>query len=587
MAAQGALLAIQKETRAYEGAPLRNFRSMQPGLLFLAIAMTATIAPAQVKDRSQNRSMVISQGGIVAAESPLAAQAGATILAHGGNAVDAAIATNAAMGAVEPMMNGIGGDLFVIVYDAKSGKLYGLNASGWAPAKLTAESLRKSGLKEIPLGGIQSVTVPGVVDGWSKLLERFGTKKFPEILAPAVHFAREGFPVPEWTAAYWADAPALARFDGNAKATYLIKGKPPQVGEVFRNPDLAHSLELLAAGGRDVFYKGELAKAIVAYSEKQGGTMTAADLAEYSSEWVEPISTTYQGWTVSELPPNSQGIAALEMLNIMEKFPLAQFGPNSADALHVMIEAKKLAYADLLNYVADPKFTKVPVAGMLSKDYAAGRAKLIDMSKANCSVSAGQPAPSGSGDTTYLTVVDRDGNMVSLIQSNYQAFGSGVMPDHVGFVLHDRGALFSLDPHSPNVLAGRKRPLHTIIPGIMANGDQRIAFGIMGGYNQAQAQAQFVANVVDFGMNVQAAMEAARFTKLTFPGCDVEIEDRVPANVRAELAKRGHQLEVKGNYSSDMGGGQAVRRDFSKGVNYGGSDPRKDGAAIPEPLNLK
>ena len=315
--------------------------------------------------------------------------------------------------------------------------------------------------------------------------------------------------------------------------------------------------------------------------------MTAADLAEYSSEWVEPISTTYQGWTVSELPPNSQGIAALEMLNIMEKFPLAQFGPNSADALHVMIEAKKLAYADLLNYVADPKFTKVPVAGMLSKDYAAGRAKLIDMSKANCSVSAGQPAPSGSGDTTYLTVVDRDGNMVSLIQSNYQAFGSGVMPDHVGFVLHDRGALFSLDPHSPNVLAGRKRPLHTIIPGIMANGDQRIAFDIMGGYNQAQAQAQFVANVVDFGMNVQAAMEAARFTKLTFPGCDVEIEDRVPANVRAELAKRGHQLEVKGNYSSDMGGGQAVRRDFSKGVNYGGSDPRKDGAAIPEPLNLK
>jgi gamma-glutamyltranspeptidase/glutathione hydrolase len=275
------------------------------------------------------------------------------------------------------------------------------------------------------------------------------------------------------------------------------------------------------------------------------------------------------------------------MLNIMEKFPLAQYGPNSADALHVMIEAKKLAYADLLNYVADPKFTKVPVAGMLSKDYASGRAKLIDMSKANCSVSAGQPAPNGNGDTTYLTVVDRDGNMVSLIQSNYQAFGSGVMPDHVGFVLHDRGALFNLDPNSPNVLAGRKRPLHTIIPGFMTNGEQRIAFGIMGGYNQAQAHAQFIANVVDFGMNVQSAMEAARFTKLTFPGCDVEMEDRVSADARAELAKRGHKLDVKGNYSSDMGGGQAVRRDFAKGVNYGGSDPRKDGAAIPEPLSLK
>ncbi|HXA55919.1 MAG TPA: gamma-glutamyltransferase [Candidatus Acidoferrum sp.] len=549
--------------------------------------MTATIAPAQVKDRSQNRSMVISQGGVVAAESPLAAQAGATILANGGNAVDAAIATNAAMGVVEPMMNGMGGDLFVVVYDAKSGKLYGLNASGWAPAKASAESLRSAGLTEVPLAGIQSVTVPGVVDGWSKLLARFGTKKFSDVLAPAIHFARDGFPVPEWDAAYWADASALKRFDKNAEATFLINGKPPQVGEVFRNPDLAHSLEMVASGGRDAYYKGEIAKAIVAYSSLQGGTMTAQDLADYSSEWVDPISTTYRGWTVYELPPNGQGIAALEMLNIMEHFPLSQFGPNSADALHVMIEAKKLAYADLLQYVADPKFTKVPVSGMLSKPYAADRAKLVDMSKANCSVSAGQPAPSGNGDTTYLTVVDRDGNMVSLIQSNYQAFGSGLVAGGTGFVLHDRGALFSLDPDSPNVLAGHKRPLHTIIPGFMSNGDQRIAFGIMGGYNQAQAHAQFIANVVDFGMNIQGALEAARFTKLTFPGCDVEMEDRVPANVRAELAKRGHQLDVRGNYSSDMGGGQAVRRDFSKGVNYGGSDPRKDGAAIPEPLVLK
>jgi gamma-glutamyltranspeptidase/glutathione hydrolase len=545
--------------------------------------MIATIAPARPQDRTQNRSMVLSKGGVVAAESPLAAQAGATILAHGGNAIDAAVATNAVMGVVEPMMNGMGGDLFAIVYDAKTGKLYGLNASGWAPAKLSVELLKSKAATAMPVSGIQAVTVPGAVDGWSKLLSRFGTKKFSEVLAPAIYYAREGFPVPEWDALYWADTEKLLKQNENAAATFLIDGRAPKLGEVFRNPDLAHSLESVAAGGRDAYYKGEIAKSIVASSTRLDGTMSAADLADYSSEWVEPLSTTYHGWTVYELPPNVQGIAALEMLNVMESFPLARFGPNSTDALHVMIETKKLAYADLIRYVADPKFYKVPVSGMLSKQYAAQRAKLIDMEKANCSVSPGEPAFSANGDTTYLSVVDREGNMVSLIQSNYLAFGSGVVADGTGFALQNRGALFSIDLSSPNVLAGHKRPLHTLLPGFMTNGQQRIAFGIMGGFNQAQAHTQFVANVVDFGMNIQAALEAARFTKLTFPGCDVEMENRVPESVRADLAKRGHQIDVRGSYSSDMGGGQAVHRDFSTGVNYGASDPRKDGEAIPEP----
>lgn len=533
--------------------------------------------------------MVLSQGGIVAAESPLAAQAGAQILAHGGNAVDAAVAANAVVGVVEPMMNGMGGDLFAIIYDAKTGKLYGMNASGWAPAGTSIQFLKSKGITEMPTLGIQSVTVPGVVDGWSKMLSRFGKKNLSDDLAPAIYYARNGFPVPEWDAAYWNDPATVTKLkqDKNAAATYLIDGRPPQVGQIFRNPDLAHSLELVASGGRDAFYKGELAKVIVARSTELGGTMTAEDFADYSSEWVDPISTTYHGWTVDELPPNGQGIAALEMLNMMEKFPLAKYGQNSADALQVMIEAKKLAYADLLRYVADPKFSQVPVAGMLSKQYASQRAELIDMAKANCTVAPGNPAMPTHGDTMYLSVVDRDGNMVSLIQSNYLGFGSGVVADHAGFVLQDRGALFSLDPNSPNKLQGHKRPLHTIIPGFMTKGDQRIAFGIMGGPNQAQAHAQFVSNVVDFGMDIQAAMEAPRFTKLTVPGCDVEMESRIPQSVRDALTKRGQEITVKGDYASDMGGGQAVLRDFATGVNFGASDPRKDGEAIPEPISSK
>jgi gamma-glutamyltranspeptidase/glutathione hydrolase len=538
---------------------------------------------ARGQDRTQARSMVVSREGIVAAESPLAAQAGATILSRGGNAVDAAVATNAVMGVVEPMMNGIGGDLFAIVFDAKAGKLYGINASGWAPAKLSIEFLKSKGLEAMPEHGIHSVTVPGAVDGWSKLLSRFGKMKFAEVLAPAIQYAREGFPVPEMDAGYWVGADESLRGDANAMKTFLIEGRPPRLGEVFRNADLARSLELIASEGRDAFYKGDIPARIARTSDRLGGKMTAEDLAEYASEWVEPISTTYHGWSVYEIPPNGQGIAALEMLNILETFPIGKYGHNSANTLHVMIEAKKLAYADMIRYVADQKFSRVPVEGMLSKEYAAQRAKLIDPTKANCSMAAGQPPFPAIGDTTYLSIVDRDGNMVSLIQSNYDSFGSWIVPDGTGFALQDRGALFSLDPGSPNALAGRKRPLHTIIPGFMSRGQERIAFGIMGGFNQGQAHAQFVANIVDFGMNIQAALESARFTKHSFEGCDVELEDRVAGDVHAELAKRGHQIDLHHGFSDSMGGGQATRRDFSLGVNYGASDPRKDGAAIPAP----
>jgi gamma-glutamyltranspeptidase/glutathione hydrolase len=553
-------------------------------LFLLAIALLTTMAHTQ--SRTQGRSMVVTRGGIVAAESPLASQAGAMILAQGGNAIDAAVAANAVVGVVEPMMNGMGGDLFAIVYEAKTGKLYGLNASGWAPAKLSPEFLHAKGEDKMPQRGIDSVTVPGAVDGWSKLLARFGTKKFPEVLAPAIHYAKTGFPVPELASAYWAESDAKLRAGPNAAATFLIDGHTPRLGEVFRNPDLAHSLELVAARGRDGFYTGEIAGRIVATSTRLGGAMTAADLAEYSGEWVEPISTTYRDWTVYEIPPNGQGIAALEMLNIFETFNFTQF-QNPADVPHIMIEAKKLAYADMYRYVADQKFTRVPVAGMLSKAYAAQRAKRIDMAKANCDVGPGDPDFSSKGDTMYLSVVDRDGNMVSLIQSNYSSFGSGVVADGTGFVLQNRGGLFSLDPKSPNVLAAHKRPLHTIIPGFMTRGDERIAFGIMGGFNQAQAHAQFVSHVVDSGMNIQAALEAPRFTKYTFTGCDVMMEDRFPADVRAALTQRGHQIQLLGSFAQEVGGGQAVRRNFSTGVNYGASDPRKDGAAIPEPLPLK
>jgi gamma-glutamyltranspeptidase/glutathione hydrolase len=529
--------------------------------------------------------MVISRYGIVATEHPLASQIGASILAQGGNAVDAAVAANAAMGLVGPMANGIGGDMFALVYEAKSGKLHGLNASGWSPAALSIEFI-KGFTNAMPQSGIHSVTVPGCVDGWQKLLDRFGRKKLSSVLAPTIRLAEEGFPITEIFSDYWVSSEGKLRKDPNAARVFLLEGRAPRTGEIFRNPELAWTYKQIARRGRKAFYEGEVAKRILQRSAKLGGTLTADDLKKFSSEWVEPISTTYRGWTVYEIPPNGQGIAALMMLNLMENSPLEKFGHNSADALHVMIEAKKLAYADMLEHVADAHFSKVPVAGILSKDYARERARLINMEKANCNVSAGQPPPMGT-DTTYLCVVDAEGNIVSYIQSNYNSFGSGVVPAGVGFALQNRGGLFSLDPKHPNALAGRKRPLHTIIPAFMTKGDVRIAFGIMGGWNQSQAHAQFVSNLVDHGMNLQAALEAARFTKLTFEGCDVRLESRVPSAVRAALAERGHEIDLHGEFADTVGGGQAVMRDFATGINYGASDPRKDGCAIPQPLPAK
>ncbi len=537
------------------------------------------------QDRGQGRSMVISQTGIVATESPLASKAGAAILERGGNAVDAAIAAHAVMTVVAPVWNGIGGDLFAIVYDAKSGKYYGLNASGWAPAAQSIERLHQKGLREMPARGIEAVTVPGAVDGWQKLLDRFGKKKMNEVLAPAIQIAEDGYPVTEWIAQHFTSNVDLLRGNEAAAKTFLISGRAPRLGEVMRNPDLAWSLRQIAQGGRDAFYRGDITKHILELSARHGGALTAKDFADYAIEWAEPISTTYRGWTVYEMPPNVQGIGALEMLNLMEQFDLHSYGLNSPRALHVQIEAKKLAYADVLRYIADPRMSKMPVSGMLSKQYAIERAKLIDMNHANCEVAPGTPVPSG-GDTTYLSVVDREGNMVSFIESNYSEFGSGLVADGTGFVLHNRGALFNLDPASPNAIAGHKRPLHTIIPAFMEKDQVRIAFGIMGGWNQAQAHAQFVSHIVDFGQNIQAALETARFTKPTFTGCDVLLENRVPGNVQTELESKGHKITMHNGYSDAFGGGQAVMRDYASGVNYGASDPRKDGAAIPE-LTIK
>jgi len=536
----------------------------------------------EAQDRSQARSMVVSQYGIVAAESPLAAQAGVRILESGGNAVDAAIATNAMMGLVSPMMNGIGGDMFAIVYDAKANRLYGLNASGWAPKALTIDALHKQGLRDMPQAGANSITVPGTVDGWQKLADKFGRKKLSEDLLAAIQTAKNGYPVTEWVAMYWAGTVDYLRGDDEATKVYLPNDHAPKTGELFRNPDLAWSLQQIADHGRDAYYQGEIAKRVLETIKRHGGVLAAPDLAEYSAEWVEPLSTTYRDWTVYELPPNGQGLAALLMLNIMETFPLGQkeYGFNSTKALHTMIEAKKLSYADLVKFIGDPRGQELPVKTLLSKDRAAERAKLIDPDHANCEVVTGTLP--GAGDTTYLTVVDRDGNMVSLIQSNYSEFGSGIVARGTGFALHNRGALFNLDPSSPNALAGRKRPLHTIIPAFAQKGDTRIAFGIMGGWNQSQAHAQFMANLVDYKMNIQAALEGARFTKRTFEGCDVQMENRVSQKVRDELTAKGHKIQVMGTFSSAMGGGQAVMRDFAAGVNYGASDPRKDGTAVAE-----
>jgi gamma-glutamyltranspeptidase/glutathione hydrolase len=550
----------------------------------LAMAIAASLAanlaaPLSAQDRSYGRSVVSTPYGIVATTWVQASQAGARILESGGSAIDAGIAANAVLGVSEPMMNGMGGDLFALYWDAKTGKLYALNASGWAPQALTLDHLRAKGATAMPQFGIDSVTVPGVVDGWTKLHDRFGRLPWPTLFQPAIFYADHGVPVPEMIHEYWTGAVTLLQANPESRRVFLPNGQVPAFGQIFRNPDLAAALRLVAEQGEKAVYHGAIAQAILKTSAENGGTMTADDLAQYSAEWVEPISTTYRDWTVYELPPNGDGIAALEMLNIMEQFPASPDGAHSAAELHTRIEAMKLAYADVKAYDGDPRFSKIPVDQLLSKEFAAQRAKLIDPSKANCDVAPG--ALRGS-DTTYLSVVDRDGNILSLIQSNYQEFGSGITVDGMGFALQDRGGLFSFDPASPNALAGRKRPFHTIIPAFMQRGDQHIGFGIMGGMNQPLAHAQFVSNIADYGMNIQAAMEEPRFTVHPQLGCHVVIESRVTQASTDQLTQRGHQLDVHKEYSTRMGRGQAVLHDSKTGVNYGASDPRADGAAVPE-----
>lgn len=506
-------------------------------------------------NRSQARSMVISEGGIVATSQTLASQAGAQTLARGGSAVDAAIAANLVLSVVEPMMCGIGGDLFAIYRDAKTGQITGLNASGCAPRALTLEKLNFS----VPRDGIHSVTVPGAVDGWAKMHARFGRLKWADLFAPAIYYAERGFPLTEVIQWDWEHVSGKL-----SEGLFWKNGRAPALGEIFRNPDLARAYRLLASQGPDAFYQGEIAAAILKTSGALDGTLAAEDLSEFSSEWTEPLQIDYRGWSVFELPPNGQGIGTLEMLNIMEQFPLPQLDPLSADALHIKIEAQKLAFADQRRYIADPRFSQVPIARMLSKDHARAQAATI-------------------GHTIYLAVADREGNTVSWIESISDFWGSGVIVDGLGFHLHNRGGAFSSDPAHPNALAPRKRPYHTIMPGFLQNGGRHIAFGIMRGLNQAQAQAQFVSNVVDHGMNIQAALETPRFTKVTLGGNDVRVEGRVPSPTVEELRARGHEVEVLGDYSGNVGGGQAVLHDSATRVNYGASSPRKDGSAIPEP----
>jgi gamma-glutamyltranspeptidase/glutathione hydrolase len=557
---------------------------LRPILLLVFLLLVVTME-SSAQGRSYGRSVVTTDRGIVATSHYLASQAGAQILAKGGSAIDAAIAANAVLGLTDPMSNGMGGDLFLIYWDAKTGKLSGLNSSGWAPRKLSVEFLAKQGITSMPGDGIHSVTVPGAVEGWSQAHRRFGRLPWKDLFTPAIYYADHGFAVPEIVHGYWIAEEAKLQKTTEARKVFLPGGKPPELGAMFSNPDLAKALRLIADQGRDAFYKGEIAKAIISTSASFGGTMEADDLADFSAEWVEPISIDYRGWKIYELPPNVQGMAALEMLNIMSTFHPDAGGPQGTVELHKKIEAMKLAYADLYRYNADPKFAKVPVQGLLSKEYAAQRAALINPNTANCNPGSGAPATS---DTVYLAAVDKDGNIASLIQSNYSEFGSGIVVSGMGFALQNRGALFVLDPSHPNALQPRKRPFHTIIPAFMEQGDVHIGFGIMGGPNQPLAHAQFVSNLVDYGMNIQAAVEAPRFTVANNTvSCDIVIESRVKPEVLQALRDKGHNLTVHKEYSVSMGRGQAVMHNSKSGMNSGASDPRADGVAEPEPPEMQ
>jgi gamma-glutamyltranspeptidase / glutathione hydrolase len=533
------------------------------------------------------RSAVMARNGVIATSQPLATGAGLRVLQAGGNAIDAAVTAAAVLSVVEPTMNGPGGDLFAIVYSAKDHSVHGLNASGRAPALATLDEFKRRGLQSIPLRGELSISVPGVVDGWNELLTKYGTRTLAQALDPAIKYARDGYPVSEIIAMQWKEAEHVLARASNAAKTFLINGKAPAAGDIFRNAALANSLEQIARGGRDVFYKGAIAKAIADDMQGRNGLIRLEDLAAHHADWVQPISTTYRGYQVFELPPNTQGITALEMLNIMEGFDLKALGHNSAPYLHALVEAKRIAFADRGAWIGDPGST--PAAAiqlMLSKDYAATRRREIDPTKAAAdykplslddrSTPAAGADPAGHGDTVFLTAADSEGNVISLIQSLFETFGSGIVAGDTGIVLHDRGNLFSLTPGHPNQIAPGKRPFHTLIPAmIMKDGVPWVSFGVMGGDMQAQGHAQVVANLIDFGMNIQEAGEAPRF-RHTGTGLTVMLESPFTADTRAGLTSRGHQI-ISGHDA--FGGFQGIMIDAKTHVLIAGSDPRKDGMA--------
>ncbi len=551
-----------------------------------------------------SRSPVIAQHGMAATEQPLASQIAIDVLKKGGSAVDAAIAANAAIGLMQPVLNGIGGDLFAIVWDPKTKQLYGYNGSGRSPmgrdlAQLESDvtaawTKARMPLKDhIPPVGSLSVTVPGTVDAWFALHDRFGKLAMAEDLAPAIAYATDGFPVTQLIADYWRGnmaaferRAALIEELDNARATYLIKGRAPVEGQIFRNPDLANTLSRLAKEGRDVFYKGEIAQTIDAYFRRIGGDLRYADFAAHKGEWVTPLSVNYRGYDVYELPPNGQGAAVLEMLRVLDGFDLKAMGAGSADALSTMIEAKRLAFEDLAKWYADPAFVDVPMKGLLSAGYADARRKSIDPHRANPAIGPGDPALF-NGDTIYLTTADKDGMMVSLIQSNYRGMGSGLVADHLGFMFQDRGELYSLDPKAANVYAPGKRPFQTIIPGfVMKDGQPFLSFGVMGGDMQPQAHVQVLTDIIDFGMNVQEAGDAARWRH--FGGAEptgepssgngtVEMESGFTPAVKAALALRGYKIAAG---TGNFGGYQAILWDAENKVYRGASEMRKDGEVI-------
>ncbi len=558
------------------------------GLLFVTFDGSAA-GPRPSGSLVATRSEVIATQGMAATSHPLVSQIALDVLKRGGTAVDAAIAANAAMGLMEPTGNGMGGDLFAIVWDAKTRKLYGLNASGRSPQSLTLSKLqaelRKLGVEKMPSHGPLPVTVPGAVDGWFELHGRFGKLPMKDLLQPAIHYARNGFPVTEIIAQGWErNARVLGKFPGFADV-FMPNGRAPAKGEIFRNPALANTLAAIAAGGRDAFYRGDIARRIETYLRAQGGYLSAADLAAHRSEWVEPVSTNYRGYDVWELPPNTQGIAALQMLNVLEAYDLKSMGFGSAEYLHLFIEAKKLAFEDRARYYADPQFAEIPLARLISKEYAASRRALISRERAAPKYATDDSALDHS-DTIYMTVADSAGTMVSLIQSNYRGMGSGMTPDGLGFILHDRGELFSMQAGHANVYAPAKRPFHTIIPAFVTrDGKPWLSFGVMGGGMQPQGHVQVLVNLIDFGMNLQEAGDAPRARhdgsseptgeKMT-DGGTVALEVGISSDTVRALEARGHKVKV-GN-DGDFGGYQAILRN-AEGVYFGASESRKDGAA--------